>query len=50
MEGEGKRGIVEDRGASAEEKREGGWAWGGGEERWLAHQEADSPLIGSIWH
>ena len=29
-EREGKRGIVEDRGASAEEKREGRWAWGGG--------------------
>lgn len=48
---EGKRGIVEDRGASAEEKREGSWAWGGGRvERWLARQESDSPLIGSIGH
>lgn len=49
-------GQVEARGASAEEKREGRWAWscrggdGGAVERWLAHQESDSPLIGSIGH
>lgn len=42
--------TVEDRGVRAEEKREGRWALGGGVERWLARQESDSPLIGSIGH
>lgn len=45
-----KRRMVEDRGASAEEKREGKVGLGGRVERWLARQESDSPLIGSIGH
>lgn len=40
--------MVEDRGASVEEKEGGKVGLGGRVERWLARQESDSTLIGSI--
>lgn len=45
-------GIVLHRGVSVEEKRGGkvGLGVGRGEEGWLARQESDSLLIGSIGH
>lgn len=47
---EGGGEMVEDRGARAEEERGGKVGLGGRVERWLARQESDSPLIGSIGH
>lgn len=48
--GKSERGTVEERVQRKKKKKEGKVGLGGRVERWLARQESDSPLIGSIGH